>query len=122
MKGIEAAKSADIQEGQLFPIKLAGRSLLLSRTDGTLCAIENKCPHLGLPLSKGRVADGKVTCPFHGSTFDLRSGANVDWVVSLGGKLPLPLWSRGLVALGRRPAPVATFPVSEEQGTVYVRI
>lgn len=122
MKGIEAAKSTEVREGELHAVKLGGRSILLSRVKGELCAVENKCPHMGLPLGRGAVADGAVTCPFHGSKFDLCSGANLDWVASLGGKLPLPMWSRKLVAFGRAPAPLAVFPVIEEQGRVYVEV
>ena len=122
MKGIEAAKSSEVHEGELHAVKLAGRSLLLTRVNGEVYACDNKCPHLGLPLTKGAVADGTVTCPFHGSKFDLCSGANLDWVAALGGKLPLPMWSRKLVALGRAPAPLTTYPAREAQGAVYVEI
>lgn len=122
MKGIEAAKSADVRENELHVVKLQNKTLLLSRVKGELCAVDNKCPHWGLPLAKGKVVDGAVTCPFHGSSFDLCSGANLDWVAALGGKLPLPMWSRKLVSLGQAPAPLPTYPVYEENGAVYVEI
>ncbi len=39
-----------------------------------LCAVDNRCPHEGYPLSKGYVSDGVVTCPWHNFKFDLRDG------------------------------------------------
>ena len=36
--------------------------------------LADRCSHRGGPLSEGDVRDGCVTCPWHGSRFDLRSG------------------------------------------------
>ena len=37
-------------------------------------ALEDRCPHLGGPLSQGIVHDLKVTCPLHNWVIDLGSG------------------------------------------------
>ncbi len=44
-------------------------------TEGEFKAFSSICTHAGNPL--GSVADGKVTCPFHGSQFSVEDGANV---------------------------------------------
>ncbi|MGH8445709.1 MAG: Rieske (2Fe-2S) protein [Solimonas sp.] len=121
MTAIEVANSADVREGAVLAVKAGGKSLLLARVDGRLSALENRCPHLGLPLARGKVADGAIRCPFHGSRFDLCSGANLDWVSSLAG-LPLPLWSRSLVAFGKQPTGLPTYAAQERDGKVYVDI
>jgi len=42
---------------------------------GRLHAIDNTCPHQGGPLGEGYLEEnGVVSCPWHGWTFDLRSG------------------------------------------------
>ena len=42
---------------------------------GTLHAIDNTCPHQGGPLGEGYLeGDGVISCPWHGWTFDVRSG------------------------------------------------
>lgn len=119
MAEVEVAKAADVREGVALTIRAAGRSIVLTRIDGKLCAVENRCPHLGLPLARGRIVDGTIRCPFHGSSFDLCSGANLDWVNAVAG-MPLPQWSRTLVALGRKPAPLQTFAAHERNGRVYL--
>lgn len=41
-------------------------------------AIEDRCPHLGLPLHQGTVESGMVTCHWHHARFDLSSGCTLD--------------------------------------------
>ena len=36
--------------------------------------LEDRCTHRGGPLHEGDVADGCITCPWHGSRFDLATG------------------------------------------------
>ena len=57
---------------------LAGEApVLLARADGGLRALANTCTHAGGPLDEGELADGCVTCPWHGSTFRLDDGSVV---------------------------------------------
>ena len=42
---------------------------------GRLCATQNECTHRLGPLSKGKVEGSSVTCPWHGSQFDVSTGA-----------------------------------------------
>ena len=65
-------------------------AILLQEFAGDVYAVSNKCPHLGLsmqgktPLLSATVANGNVTCPAHGSAFDLKTGAPVgEWCPSL---------------------------------------
>ena len=42
--------------------------------DGSVYAIEDKCPHRGTPLSQGIVHDGCVACPMHNWVISLANG------------------------------------------------
>lgn len=119
MKRVELAASGEVTEGQLHAVSAEGRSLLLTRVGGRACAVENRCPHFNLPMTRGKVENGVIRCPWHGSRFDACSGENLDWVNSVAG-LPLPVWSRSLVAAGRKPAPLQTFAVTEADGKLYL--
>lgn len=46
--------------------------------DGEVSAVDNRCPHLGFPLSRGSVKDGILTCHWHQARFDLCSGCTFD--------------------------------------------
>ena len=54
------------------------RLLLLCWHEGRVFVLDNRCPHMGFPLSKGSVQDGILTCHWHHARFDLRSGCTFD--------------------------------------------
>lgn len=58
-------------------VEVDGVGLVLCRTgtDGQVAAFGELCPHLGAPMSDGWVDRGRIVCPWHGSRFDLESGA-----------------------------------------------
>jgi nitrite reductase/ring-hydroxylating ferredoxin subunit/uncharacterized membrane protein len=57
---------------------LAGEfPVMLLRREGRIYAIAATCPHAGGPLDEGEISGNTVTCPWHGSTFKLDSGAVV---------------------------------------------
>ena len=43
--------------------------------DGRLCATQAACPHRQGPLNEGTLDGSTVTCPWHGSQFDVCTGA-----------------------------------------------
>ncbi len=66
---------------------------------GRLHALCDRCPHAGATLSEGELEGSVLTCPRHGSQFDVRDGARV----------------RGPADDGLR-----TYPLVEEGGQVYL--
>ncbi len=67
----------DISPGNSRKFELDGVAILVANVDGTLHAIANNCPHSKGDLSRGVISEGIVSCPRHGSRFDLRTGKNV---------------------------------------------
>jgi nitrite reductase/ring-hydroxylating ferredoxin subunit len=43
--------------------------------DGTFCATQSKCTHKQGPLNEGKLEGSTVTCPWHGSQFNVCTGA-----------------------------------------------
>ena len=117
--------AADLADGQLHAVDVEGTSIVVGVAGGSLWAARNRCPHLGFSLSKGpggvKYDDGQVVCPWHNSVFDLASGENRDWAPGFAGR-DMPRWSRRLIALGRKPAPLTTYPVVVEGDDVYVEL
>ena len=50
-------------------------SVLVLRLDGAIVATASTCPHRGAPLEEGKLEDGTIVCPWHGSCFRLHDGA-----------------------------------------------
>lgn len=65
------ALSADLKPGELLPFTLASIALVAYRTvSGTVCVVEDRCPHVGGSFSKGSVVGNNIRCPIHGFAFD----------------------------------------------------
>jgi nitrite reductase/ring-hydroxylating ferredoxin subunit/uncharacterized membrane protein len=64
----------EIPEGQLVRAKLGINTLVLVRQGETVLALHDQCAHAGGPLSGGKIVDGMVQCPWHGSRFRLTDG------------------------------------------------
>src|SRR5437763_15805309 len=58
-------------------VELEGEAVVVARSErtGEVCAIAATCSHLGGPLDEGERDGDTVICPWHGSRFDLCSGA-----------------------------------------------
>lgn len=67
----------ELAEGVLRKVTAKNTSILLTRQQGQVLALSSTCSHMGGPLDEGRIEDGCVICPWHGSTFDLTDGTVV---------------------------------------------
>jgi vanillate O-demethylase monooxygenase subunit len=67
-----AAWAQDLAESAVLGRKILGEPVAIYRkADGTLAAVEDRCPHRHAPLSLGRVVSGdKLQCIYHGLEFD----------------------------------------------------
>jgi len=68
---------SELGEGQLHHARAGDASVLVVHDGGQTHALASTCTHLGGPLHEGQLADGCVTCPWHGSTFRLADGGVV---------------------------------------------
>ena len=60
-----------VKRGQIRPVKFWGLSIVLFRgDDGRLRALEDRCAHRQLPLSLGTVEGCRLTCLYHGWSYD----------------------------------------------------
>lgn len=70
----EVAQLNQISPGTMKSFMVGDKQILIANCDGKFYAINNICPHAGGDLSKGKM-DGKIiTCPNHGSKFDVTTG------------------------------------------------
>jgi nitrite reductase/ring-hydroxylating ferredoxin subunit/uncharacterized membrane protein len=72
---VEALPEQELVEGRPACALVDRVPVLLVREGGEIHALANRCTHRGGPLHEGEVGDGRVTCPWHGSQFDLRTGS-----------------------------------------------
>jgi catalase len=63
--------------GELRAVALDGARVAVASVDGTLYAFQDTCTHRNCSLADGTLVGTIVTCPCHGSQFDVTSGAVV---------------------------------------------
>ena len=104
MEWADVAGVADLTSGKPVRVALDGDPVLLLMADDQVFAIGNQCTHQGAGLDRGviRIAGSvrTVTCPAHGSTFNLETG-----------KVMRPPATK----------PVPVYDVKVEDGRVFVR-
>ncbi len=65
-----AAWADEVAPNQVVPVVIWNCAIALYRSqDGQVYAIEDACPHKGIPLHKGKVTGDNLTCPYHGWQF-----------------------------------------------------
>jgi 3-phenylpropionate/trans-cinnamate dioxygenase ferredoxin component len=75
---IRVAAAADIGPGTGMVVSAVGKALALFNVEGAYYAVDNTCPHRGGPLGEGDLDGQVVNCPWHGWSWDVTSGANVN--------------------------------------------
>ena len=72
---VKVATTDEIAPGHAKLIEAGGKKIALFNVAGSFYAIDNSCTHVGGPLCEGELDGAEVTCPWHGATFDVTSGA-----------------------------------------------
>jgi phenylpropionate dioxygenase-like ring-hydroxylating dioxygenase large terminal subunit len=99
------AWSRELKAGATYATHFAGDPVVLVRPkEGDVFALEDRCAHRQVPLSKGVVAGCALRCCYHGWTYDA-SGQCID--VPYLGK-------------GKLPNGVRAYPCREQDGLIFI--
>ena len=97
----EAMKDAELPDGSMATVDVAGMHLLLAKIGGEVHAVSGTCTHEETDLGLGFLIEDRVTCPLHLSSFDLRTGEVLNPPAT---------------------EPLRTFNVKIEGGTIFVEV
>ena len=95
---VEVADAETLREDGRTVASANGVPLAVFHHEGEFRAVNNRCPHMGFPLSEGSVDEGVLTCEWHHARFELSCGDTFD------------PWADD----------VESYPTREIDGTVYV--
>ncbi|MDK8465736.1 non-heme iron oxygenase ferredoxin subunit [Marinobacter sp. SS13-12] len=98
-----ACKEEDLSDNEMLKIDLPDQPpVVVYKVGGNFFATDNTCTHGEASLAEGEVDDDFIIeCPFHGGTFDIRTGEAIDFPCVL---------------------PLKSYPVTVEGGGVYVNL
>jgi toluene monooxygenase system ferredoxin subunit len=94
----EVARLDELWSGEMRGLEVAGQALLLINLEGKVLAFADCCAHQGIPLSRGRLERGVLTCSAHAWQYDAASGEGIN--------------PRGVV--------LRSFPVEVRDGAIWV--
>ena len=67
-------RPADLEPGDVIELEAGGEEVVVYDVAGTFYATPAECTHQGGPLNDGELNGKVVTCPWHGSRFDVTTG------------------------------------------------
>lgn len=105
-----------LADGQMSEITVGDAQVLLARVAGQYYAVQGLCPHMGGHLARGRLDGPVVSCPRHGSQFDLRDGHNLVWAPEL------PSLARKLGQAVRKPQGLRTYATRLLDGQIWIEV
>jgi len=89
-------------------VQIGNKSILVAAIDNFVYAIQDKCPHLGFPLSLGKFENGIIQCKEHALEIDVRNGQVLDTPKA------------DFLKLSDLDRHVRTFPTKIENGKVFI--
>lgn len=110
---IKAGKTADFKDGMMKNVLVQEHEILLARIDNNYYATDNLCPHMGGRLSEGKLEGSVVTCPRHGSRFDLKNGEVIRWLKGSG-------FFTKVGSILKPPKQLATYKVSVDNDGIFI--
>jgi len=105
---VEVAKANEIPVGQMKLFKTQDKEVLVVNHEGRHYAVGGRCSHMNGELARGKLEGKMVTCPRHGSVFDVTTGECVT-----GPKIAF---------LKFRAKAVPTYEVRVEAGSIQVNV
>ncbi len=108
MSFFEIGKTNEIPERSMKAVTVKGKEILIVNYNRNYYALNRRCTHMNGDLSMGKLEGKIVTCPRHGSRFDVTTGESIS-----GPKM-------GFLKLRTKNEPV--YKVKVEDDTIKVNI
>jgi nitrite reductase/ring-hydroxylating ferredoxin subunit len=77
-KSLPVGTLEELKQKGYLSVTAQGHDIVLFYHEGEVHALDNRCPHMGFPLSRGSSKDGILTCDWHHARFDIKSGGCFD--------------------------------------------
>jgi toluene monooxygenase system ferredoxin subunit len=73
-----AARLSDVWSGDIVGCEVAGRRVLLARIGEVVHAYEDRCAHVGVRLSEGKLDGTRLLCRAHYWEYDVETGQGIN--------------------------------------------
>lgn len=66
-----------VPAGTMKQFYVADLEIMVINSNGQIFCLNGRCTHAGAPLAEGTLTAEVLTCPWHGSQFNIKNGAVV---------------------------------------------
>ena len=73
-----AVQLEELPSGTMRGVVVDGQKVLLIHVDGQIAAFEDRCQHMGVPLSNGFLEGTSLVCFMHGWEYEALTGQGVN--------------------------------------------
>ena len=115
MRWIKICSLDEFPSGRRQLTTLEGKKILLINHKGKIYAIDPLCPHMQLPLKKGKIKDETIVCPWHHSNFNLNTGEVQKWA-------PFPPIIGKVLGTLSKAKPLTIYPTKIEEESIWINI
>ncbi|MDE1871472.1 MAG: Rieske (2Fe-2S) protein [Candidatus Micrarchaeota archaeon] len=84
MVRIHVGKSSELAPGSMKSVAVeGGDDIVVANVNGKFYAMRGICNHQGGPLAEGELEGNIITCPWHGSKWDVTTGKMTEFAIEL---------------------------------------
>lgn len=105
-----------VADGEMMRVDIGDHQLAVANVGGEYFAFSDRCPHMNVSLSRGRLKAKTLVCPLHRASFDITSGEKLS-----DPKIPAPRMIKMvdlMAEIETKNLPV--YPLKEEDGQLFV--
>lgn len=77
MPYLKVAQIDELPSGEMRGVVVDGVKVLVVNLDGEVFAYQDRCLHMGVPLSQGWFEGASLVCFLHGWEYDARTGETI---------------------------------------------
>lgn len=116
MAWMKSVAVAELTADERKVVEINGEKILLLQHQNDIHAVQHNCPHMKLPLQKGKITDDcAIVCPFHKSAFDLKTGDVKAWS-------PWPPLVGKVLGMISREKALKVYPTKVEDAHIWVDV
>lgn len=71
---VSVGRADEWADGQVKDVRVHKKPMSVVRQGDHFFAVNSICPHMGGPMSCGKLVEGQLHCPWHDWAFDIKTG------------------------------------------------
>jgi len=110
---VDLMRIEELADGEMREIDVEGHEVLVAKVGGDVYVTDGRCPHMRAHLARGTLDGTILTCPWHGSQFDVTDGRVIRWTRYEGAV-------HSIAEFLKHPRPLRTYEAIVKEGRILM--